>query len=609
MNGHLSFIYPDFTPEGFGMQIFRERYAVWQKWDNDKVVDAEAWDDAVERVATHIANAERGEHRSIIKQNFHKLLRKGLFMPGGRIWYGSGREKGNLLNCYVIPIEDSKEGWGKALYDSTVISCTGGGVGMNGSAVRPSGANISGHGGQATGPLSIFKMINGIGTEIKAGGTRRVALMQCLNHDHPDIMTFLNAKLDLNELNNANISTVFMNEDPVEFFKKVDNDEDMVLKHNGKVYGKVKASLLWNKIIENSIRNGEPGILNGWYANKDSNISYHTSLISTNPCGEIWLSEYENCCLGAVVLPRFVDAQGNFDWDGFRETIHATVRFLDNVLTVNYYPMAENKTASEKYRRIGLGVMGLHDMLLKMGYKYSNGYHFVDRVMRFMRNEAYLASAFLAAEKGSFPAFDADKVLAEGTFASKLPARVKNAIRQYGLRNCAILTIAPTGTTSIVQGVTSGIEPMFAYAWKRRYFVKDEKKEEVVHHPLFVESYKNGQDLSIFEGAQDLTPEQHLEMQAVCQKYVDNAVSKTINIKQGMELKDFDAVLRKYVPLLKGLTIYPVGSRGEEPLSPLSLKDAIEMLGEAVVDHKAAALADAEQACANGVCEVPWAKK
>lgn len=588
-----------FKPEGFGSTIFTQRYTIHPN---------ESWDEACERVATHIANAEKGEARIKWKKEFEQILKTGMFMPGGRIWYGSGREKGNLLNCYVIPIEDSKEGWGKALYDSTVISCMGGGVGMNGSKIRPSGAVINGHGGYATGPLSIFKMVNGIGTEIKAGGTRRVALMQCLNHDHPDIMAFLNAKLDLNELNNANISTVFMNEDPADFFRKVDNDEDLVLKHGGKNYGTVKARKLWTKIIENSIRNGEPGVLNGWYANRDSNISYHTSLISTNPCGEIWLSEYENCCLGAIVLPRFVEDEGRFDWDTLREVIHSSVRFLDNVLTVNHYPMNENKVASEKYRRIGMGIMGLHDMLLKMGLKYSNGHKFVDDVMRFIRNESYLASSAIAAEKGSFPIFDAEKVLAAPSFASKLPPRVKNMIKQYGLRNCAILTIAPTGTTSIVQGVTSGIEPMFAVAYQRRFFVKDEKKVEVVHHPLFVEFYKAGKDVSHFEGAQDLTPEQHLEMQAICQKYVDNAVSKTVNIPQGMKIEDFDSTLRKYVPLLKGLTIYPIGSRGEEPLSPLPLNAAIDTLKDAIVNAEEAALADAEQACANGVCELPFAK-
>lgn len=589
-----------FKPTGYGKDIFSQRYTIHDK---------EEWDEACERVATHISNAEKGDNRLKWRNEFAKILKSGLFMPGGRIWYGSGREKGNLLNCYVIPIEDSKEGWGKALYDSTVISCTGGGVGMNGSKIRPSGAVINGHGGAATGPLSIFKMVNGIGTEIKAGGTRRVALMQCLNHDHPDIMAFLNAKLDLNQLNNANISTVFMNEDPAEFFKKVDNDADHELRFGGRTYGVVKARALWSKIIENSIRNGEPGVLNGYYANRDSNVRHATELISTNPCGEIWLSEYENCCLGAIVLPRFVSDEGDFDWDGLREVTHAAVRFLDNVLTVNYYPMYENKVASEKFRRIGLGVMGLHDMLLKMGIRYSQGTKAVADVMRFIRNEAYLASSALAGEKGSFPAFDAEKVLQSPTFASKLPKRNQNMIRQYGLRNCAILTIAPTGTTSIVQGVTSGIEPMFAAAYKRRYFVKDEKKVEIVHHPLFVEFYKAGKDVSIFEGAQDLSPEQHLEMQATCQAFVDNAVSKTVNIAQGMKIEDFDHVLRKYVPVLKGLTIYPVGSRGEEPLSPVSVQLAMQSIDAAVVNEAEAADADAMQGCANGVCEIPQAKK
>lgn len=593
-------IHPEWIPEWAWQEIFVKRYTSHP---------TETWGDASLRVARHVAAAEEGAARPKFEKLFSKMIQDGLFMPGGRIWYGSGRPKGNLLNCYVIPIEDSKEGWGKALYDSTVISCTGGGVGMNGSAVRPKGTKIRGHGGEATGPLSIFKMINGIGTEIKAGGTRRVALMQCLNHDHPDVMDFLNAKLDLKELNNANISIVFMNEGPETFFKKVDNNEDLELRFKGEVVAKVSARQVWFKIIENSIKNGEPGILNGHYANRDSNISYSTSLISTNPCGEIWLSEYENCCLGALVLPRFVTAEGQFDWDSFRNTIHLSVRFLDNVLSVNHFPMEETRLASERYRRIGLGVMGLHDMLIKLGHKYSSGTEFVSRLMRFLRNESYLASATLAAEKGSFPTFDSDKVLQEPSFASQLPPRIKNMIKQYGLRNCAVLTIAPTGTTSLVQGVTSGIEPMIGPAYIRRYWDRDERKTTTEAHPLFIEHYKNGKDTSLFEAAIELSPEDHLKMQVTCQKYTDNAVSKTVNIKQAMTVEDFDSILRKYLPFLKGLTVYPIGSRGNEPITPLTAAQAVEWIKERdYVEGKLAVNEELEQACPNGVCEVVYAK-
>ena len=258
-----------------------------------------------------------------------------------------------MLNCFVVPTADSREGWGKTTSDTIVISGTGGGVGTNYSCVRPKGSKINGSGGFATGAVSLMRGINAFGEVMKAGGGRRTALMMALNVNHGDIIEFLDTKLDLKQLNNANVSTVF-DEDPEIFFDLVKKDQQLDLKHNGKIVGHASAKELWHKVVSNAIRSGEPGILNGFLANKMSNIWYWKPLICTNPCGEIWLVEYDCCDLGSLVLPRFISS-GALDRELLKNTIFSAVRFLDDVLTVNNYPLPEIKETCSAIRRIGLG--------------------------------------------------------------------------------------------------------------------------------------------------------------------------------------------------------------------------------------------------------------
>jgi ribonucleoside-diphosphate reductase alpha chain len=580
-----------YEPQGLALDIFRKRYAIHEN---------ETFTEACDRVAYHVAQAEQGEKISQWRLEFSEIMKKNLFFPGGRIMYGSGRPKGQLLNCFVIPSNDSKEGWGKTTSDFITISMTGGGVGTNYSPIRPRRSIINGTGGIASGAVSLMRGVNSFGEEIRQGGGRRVALMMALKINHGDIEEFLDAKLDKAQLNNANVSVIF-EEDPEDFFELVKKDLDLELKHNGKVIGRVKAKKIWTKIVSNALKGGEPGILNGFLANRMSNINYYTPLICTNPCGEIWLAAYDCCDLGSLVLPRFVRDDGSdLDWDLLKNTVAIAVRFLDNVLTVNNYPLPEIKEQCSNIRRIGLGVTGLHDMLLKLGMKYNSahGLEFVDKVMNCIKNCAYEASSGIAVEKGVFPKFDAELYL-KGGFAKTLKPSVRDMIRRQGLRNCALLTVAPVGTGSMVCATTSGIEPLFAPAYNRRWKDGEIPRDDVVIHPLFKQYMDEGKSVKHFQGAHDLRLKDHFEMQRTVQRHIDNAVSKTINVPHGVKLEELSDLYMEYLPELKGVTIYPEGSRENQPLTPMDLSQAIS-----AYRHGDYAGAGAEDKCRSGVCEL-----
>lgn len=578
-----------YIPSGFALQIFQSRHAAHAN---------ETWNEACSRVAQHIANAEDGEARNYWRDRFEALLQNNFLMPGGRIWYGSGRARGQLLNCFVIGAGDSREGWADTVGDSIVISGTGGGVGVNCSPVRPRGTPIRGTGGAATGAVSLMSIINAAGEEIKAGGGRRTALMLALGLSHGDIVEFLDKKLDLKQLNNANVSVIF-DDNPEVFFAKVAADEDWPLTHQGKEVGRIPARSLWERIVKNALAGGEPGLLNGYLANKMSNIWYVEPLTCTNPCGEIWLSPYDCCCLAALVLPRFVTEGREVDWDLLKQSVQTGVRFLDNVLTVNNYPLPEIQAKCAQLRRIGLGITGLHHMLLELGLKYNapSGLEFVDKLMARIKNWSYEASSDIAAQKGSFAAFEADKFLRSG-FCKTLKPSLREKIRRDGMRNCAVNTIAPTGTISMVCETSSGIEPIFAPAYERRYRNGDELAMEVVVDPMFQRFVAEGRGVKHFVGAHDLNMRDHLEMQRVCQKHVDNAVSKTINLPHDTSSEELSALYIEFLPELKGITVYPDGSRENQPLTPLPLERAIELAEGAVTE------AGNNDRCRSGVCEL-----
>ena len=586
-----------FAPTGLGQKIFKERYAKNQE---------ESWQEASQRVARAIAAAEDNGKSSRYEDRFYQQLSNGLFMPGGRIWYGAGRKVQQMLNCFVIPTGDSREAWGKSISDMLIVSGVGGGVGANFSPVRGRGYMVGGTGGIATGAVSLMQMWDKVGDILVSGGGRRLALMLCLNIDHPDVDEFLNTKLDLNELNNANISVVIPDHMPTEEFVRLVREDGVIeLQFNGlpdRLGRTIKARDLWSKLVENAWNNGEPGILNSHYANKMNNISYKWPLISTNPCGEIWLPAYGCCDLGALVLPRFVEDR-KLDWEKLDESIRLGVRFLDNVLTVNSYPLAEIKATCEEERRIGLGVMGLHSMLLDLGMRYNSdeAFSFVDKLFSFIKNTAYDASITLAAEKGPFPAYDPQ--LLNSGFAKTLKRGIRSKIREHGLRNCALLTIAPTGTTSMVQGVTGAAEPLFSPVYIRRRKTLDDKARLHIQETLVVsQEYVDHPEL--VEGAYDIHPKDHLRMQTIVQKHIDNAVSKTINLAKDFPVDELSDLWLDNLDKMKGSTFYREGSRGEEPMQHVPLDQLSEVLStwEGDIEYEIPESMD----CATGVCEVSF---
>ncbi len=591
-----------FKPEGFSYQIFRDRYALTEE---------ETWEEACDRVALQMASAERPELLEKYRVKFYEELSSNRFVPGGRIWYNSGRPNPQLLNCFVLRSSlDSKEGWGDLSREMIITSMTGGGCGMDFSDVRPRGASISGQRGTAPGPVELMKLINGSGDPIRAGGSRRTALMFSLDLDHPSIMEFLDAKLEQGELQLANISIRCKN--TAKFIDAVVNDKEWELQWKGQYKSSIKARDLWDKVVSNAYNCAEPGFLNWELALSESTIYYIEDLITTNPCGEIALSEHDCCCLGHLVLPRFI-TDSKMDWELLGETIRMSVRFLDNVLSVNHFPLPEMKAKSEKLRRIGMGTTGLADMLAMLGHKYGSAEanKFVDKLYRFISKSSYHASIMLAVEKGPFPTCKPELHVKSG-YVKRMTPKLKSLIREHGIRNCALITQAPTGTVSILSGnCSSGIEPMFAPCYERRFWKNETRHTELVFHPLFTQFMEENKDVSHFLAAQDLTVEEHMEIQATVQKHVDNACSKTINMREDYPVEEMAATWLKYLPLLKGTTFYRENSRkfigkdnsdGEAPLKPYSLNEAIKKYNlkkDSKIEYQGI-----EDTCKGGMCEL-----
>lgn len=588
-----------FSPQGFSEEIFKSRYAF---------TDAETWPEACQRVARQMSIAETPDKQRVYEQKFYEVLVNNLFVPGGRIWYNSGRNNPQLLNCFVLSNQlDSKEGWGNISKEAIITSMTGGGIGVDFSDVRPRGTPITSQKGECPGPVELMKLLDGNASPIRAGGTRRVAMLFSLDLDHPDVEEFLDAKLVKGQLTYANVSV--RSKRTSEFIKAVKKDAAWDLVWKGKYKKSTSAKSLWDKIVKNAHASAEPGFLNWELVENESTISYLEPLVTTNPCGEIALSSYDCCCLGHLVLTRFVDPRTKeFSLPLLGKTIGSAVRFLDNVLTVNSFPLSEMKDKSNKLRRIGLGTTGLADLLAMMNLRYGSdeGNKFVDKLFRFISKSAYEASVFLAVEKGPFPACVPSKHVETG-YMKRMPEKIKERVLEHGIRNCALLTQAPTGTVSILSGnCSSGIEPMFAPAYNRNYWSGNERKTELVFHPLFKEFMEQGKDVSHFVGSYDLDTKAHMEVQAIVQKHIDNAVSKTINLPESRTIEDMSSLWLEYLPYLKGTTFYRENTRGyvdaegkvhEPPLKALPLE-------EAKARYSASSTTGSEVDCINGTCEI-----
>ena len=587
-----------FVPEGFSNEIFKSRYAFTEN---------ESWEEACERVSRQMAMAEAPENVEKYKNKFKEALENNLFVPGGRIWYNSGRPDPQLLNCFVLGNDlDSKEGWGNVSKEMIITSMTGGGCGIDYSEIRPKDSAINSHRGTCPGPISAMKLVNNNGEPVRSGGHRRVALMFSLDSDHPDVEDFIDTKLTKGELQLANVS--IRSKKTAEFINAVKNDLDWELSWKNKYKKTIKARTLWDKIVRNAYESAEPGFLNWELVENESNISYIEPLVTTNPCGEIALSAYDCCCLGHLVLPRFV-INGEIDWHLLGKTIKTGVRFLDNVLTVNKYPLNEMRDKSHKLRRIGMGTTGLADMLALLGLKYGSkeSIKFIDKLYRFISKSAYESSVMLAVEKGAFPACEPEKHIKSG-FMKRMTKKIRDLVEEYGIRNCAILTQAPTGTVSILSGnCSSGIEPMFAPAYERRYWVKDKRETELVLHPLFKDFMDSGKNVEHFVGSRDLSVRQHMEVQKTIQLHVDNAVSKTINMPEDYSINDMKEIWLEYLPYLKGTTFYRENTRGyvledgtvqEPPLVALSLEEAKKRYNVNAKTGKD------DDDCSSGLCEI-----
>ena len=622
--------------EGLGQTIFEQRYAY---------PGETKYSERARAMAKHAASAEKEDDIKTSEARFYDAISSGDLIPGGRIIYGSGRNKQNLLNCYAIEPEDSVESIGKTIQDMYRISCGGGGIGFNFSKIRPKGDDIQNIKNSAPGSVSVMQMINEVGNHVKAGKNRRTALMAQLNVTHPDLLEFLHVKLDLSQLTNFNISVAITDR----FIEACDNDEDWYFCFNNRNYyvystnrvspdghaevinvvaldeadalsraknlhlrhpddnfenlEKVtfKAIELWDRIWKNAVESGDPGIFNISLTNRYTNMSYFLEMNATNPCGEIPLDSYANCCLGHINLLHMLnDDNTDIDWKRLAKTIRTGIRFLDNVLTINHYPIEECRTAGERSRRIGLGTMGLHHMLIKLGLKYGSDscIEFIERLYSTIRDEAYLASMYLARAKGSFPEFDSKKFLAE-EFAKTLPARIRMLIKENGIRNAVMLTAAPTGTISMVHGVSTGIEPIFAPMYNRRYREGNVWRKTLVLDPMFKEALESGSDGRHIVGAYDVPPAGHMAVQAACQRYIDNAISKTINLPKEAKAEDVSRLALQFAPYLKGMTVYRAGSKGEEPLEAIPLTDENIQMAR---DHMAAEDVEVEQA--PDVCHV-----
>jgi len=547
-------------------KVFNDRYALRDENGNQVETTPE---EMYQRVSRGAVAVEKPESRNLWQERFYNLLSDFKFVPGGRILSGVGGKIGvSFYNCFVIPSpEDSRGGIMDSVKLMSEIMSRGGGVGVNISSLRPRGSRVKGVNGTASGSVSFGGLYSYATGLITQGGSRRGALMLVLDASHPDIEEFITAKKTAGVLTNANLSVAI----PDEFMEAIKNDADWDLKWNGEVIKTVKASYLWNIICESAHASGEPGVVFLDRANKLSNTWYHDKIISTNPCGEQPLPAWGVCNLGSVNLSAFVK-DGVFNEESLGGAVRDAVRFLDNVIDLNQYHFKENETTQKAVRRIGLGTMGLADMLIKLKIRYGSeeALEFVDELYRFIRDEAYAASVALAKEKGVFPAFDSEKFI-RGKFIESLPVFLKDAIAQYGIRNATLLTQAPTGTISILADTSSGIEPIYDFCYTR----KDRIGEHVVCHPLYKDYRDAHPDEELppyFITAKELPPEEHIKMQAAIQKYVDASISKTVNAPNEHALEDVKKMYTLAYELgCKGVTYYRDGSRDESVLT--SIKD------------------------------------
>ena len=540
---------------------------IWDMKYRFKEADGTPLDGTVEdtwrRIARALAVVEKDADHW--ENEFYGALEDFKFLPAGRITAGAGTaRKVTLFNCFVMgTIPDSMGGIFDMLKEAALTRQQGGGIGYDFSTIRPKGALVTGVAADASGPLSFMDVWDSMCRTIMSAGSRRGAMMATMRCDHPDIEDFITAKSDAARLRMFNVSVLVT--DPFMEAVKANGPWDLVF--DGKVYQTVKARDLWNKIMRSTYDYAEPGVIFIDRINKANNLGYCETIAATNPCGEQPLSPYGACLLGSINLARLVkdpfEADADLDIDGLSKLVATAVRMMDNVVDASEFPLPQQAQEAQAKRRIGLGVTGLADALLMTGLRYGSdeAARQTDRWLHAIARAAYLASVELAKEKGAFPLFDADPFLASDAMM-QMDEDVRDQICTHGIRNALLTSIAPTGTISLYAGnVSSGIEPVFAYAYTRKVLQKDgtRTEEEVVDYAvqMWRDKYGDADLPDYFVNAQTLAPLDHVKMQAAAQKWIDSSISKTINCPEDISFDDFqDVYMQAYETGCKGCTTY-----------------------------------------------------
>ncbi|UFM64869.1 adenosylcobalamin-dependent ribonucleoside-diphosphate reductase [Paracoccus sp. MA] len=520
-------------------------------------------EDSWRRVARDLARVEK--EPALWEDRFYAALEDFKFLPAGRILAGAGTGREvTLFNCFVMgTIPDSMAGIFDMLKEAALTMQQGGGIGYDFSTIRPRGAEVKGVAADASGPLSFMDVWDAMCRTIMSAGSRRGAMMATMRCDHPDIEAFIEAKQDSARLRMFNLSVLVTDA----FMQAVKADASWDLQFDGKVYHTVRARDLWNRIMRATYDYAEPGVIFIDRINQQNNLNYAETIAATNPCGEQPLPPYGACLLGSVNLARLVEAPFTVDArlnpEALDELVRTAVRMMDNVVDASKFPLPQQAAEAQAKRRIGLGVTGLADALLMLGLRYgaADAVEQTRAWMKAIARSAYLASVDLAREKGAFPLFDAKKYLASG-FMQRMDADLREAVAQHGIRNALLTSIAPTGTISLYAGnVSSGIEPVFAYAYTRKVLQKDGSRteEEVVDYAVQMwRDLKGDAPLpDYFVNAQTLAPLDHVAMQAAAQDWVDSSISKTINCPEDISFEDFkDVYLAAWDKGCKGCTTY-----------------------------------------------------
>ncbi|HDD64777.1 MAG TPA: adenosylcobalamin-dependent ribonucleoside-diphosphate reductase, partial [Firmicutes bacterium] len=555
------------------LEVLRRRYLL--RDENGNIIETPS--EMFRRVAYHIAQAEKNfkSYRRCeeIEEKFYQMMRNLEFLPNSPTLMNAGTSLGQLSACFVLPVEDSIEGIFQALKNMAKIHQTGGGAGFNFSNLRPKGDIVHSTMGKASGPVSFMSIFNAATEVIVQGGRRRGANMGVLRCDHPDILEFIEVKLEKDRFTNFNLS-VGVTDEFMEAVKRGDSFH-LINPRTGKKVREIKANVIFDLIVNAAWRTGDPGLIFLDEINRKNPLSAIGKIEATNPCGELPLLPYESCNLGSINLSKIVKGD-KIDWEKLADLIHWAVRFLDDVIEVNKFPLPEIKKITLSNRKIGLGVMGFADMLIKLGIPYNSqkAVELAENLMRFIHKESLKASIKLAEERGVFPNY------------GKSVYKKKN----LELRNATVNSIAPTGSISIIAGCSSGIEPLFAIAYVRNVlsgskffeinpiFQEYAEREGIFGKELIVEIARSGslQKIKripekikrIFVTAFDIGFEDHLKIQAAFQKYTDNSVSKTINLPADATVDDVRKVyMMAYELKLKGITIYRYGSKEEQVLT------------------------------------------